>query len=74
MLAGRLSPAALVAWYTGWVPDAARLRVQNFVFPNLPLPSYRRRDRAQLKMREFYISILQKRRESPEEVRRALPL
>ncbi|TNY21133.1 cytochrome P450 [Rhodotorula diobovata] len=39
----------------------------NFVFPNLPLPSYRRRDRAQLKMREFYISILQKRRESPEE-------
>ncbi|GAA5910199.1 hypothetical protein JCM6882_001770 [Rhodosporidiobolus microsporus] len=39
----------------------------NFVFPNLPLPSYRRRDRAQLKMREFYISILKKRRESPEE-------
>ncbi|GAA5821708.1 hypothetical protein JCM11251_000983 [Rhodosporidiobolus azoricus] len=39
----------------------------NFVFPNLPLPSYRRRDRAQLKMREFYISILKKRRESTEE-------
>ncbi|GAA5853817.1 hypothetical protein JCM8547_007460 [Rhodosporidiobolus lusitaniae] len=39
----------------------------NFVFPNLPLPSYRRRDRAQLKMREFYISILEKRRASTEE-------
>ncbi|GAA6010841.1 hypothetical protein JCM10207_003954 [Rhodosporidiobolus poonsookiae] len=39
----------------------------NFVFPNLPLPSYRRRDRAQLKMREFYMSILAKRRASPEE-------
>jgi len=39
------------------------------VFPNLPLPSYRRRDRAQLKMREFYISILEKRRASPDEVR-----
>ncbi|KPV73978.1 uncharacterized protein RHOBADRAFT_16174, partial [Rhodotorula graminis WP1] len=39
----------------------------NFVFPNLPLPSYRRRDRAQLKMREFYISILEKRRASPDE-------
>lgn len=41
---------------------------QNFVFPNLPLPSYRRRDRAQLKMREFYISILEKRRQSTDEV------
>ncbi|GAA5972400.1 hypothetical protein JCM11641_001826 [Rhodosporidiobolus odoratus] len=39
----------------------------NFVFPNLPLPSYRRRDRAQLKMREFYISILEKRRASGQE-------
>ncbi|GAA5871739.1 hypothetical protein JCM16303_000850 [Sporobolomyces ruberrimus] len=39
----------------------------NFVFPNLPLPSYRRRDRAQLKMREFYISILEKRRASTDE-------
>lgn len=42
---------------------------QNFVFPNLPLPSYRRRDRAQLKMREFYVSILEKRRNSLDEVR-----
>ncbi|GAA5996010.1 cytochrome P450 [Rhodotorula paludigena] len=39
----------------------------NFVFPNLPLPSYRRRDRAQLKMREFYVSILEKRRNSLDE-------
>ncbi|KZP22784.1 cytochrome P450 [Athelia psychrophila] len=34
----------------------------NFMFPNLPLPSYRRRDRAQLKMSQFYTDILQKRR------------
>lgn len=45
---------------------------QNFVFPNLPLPSYRRRDVAQAKMREFYIDILQRRRASTDEVRRAL--
>ena len=45
-----------------------RVRAQNFVFPNLPLPSYRRRDRAQAKMREFYVSILEKRRASTDEV------
>ncbi|KZT52203.1 lanosterol 14-alpha-demethylase [Calocera cornea HHB12733] len=35
----------------------------NFMFPNLPLPSYRRRDKAQKAMSDFYLSILQKRRE-----------
>nr|QOY57382.1 14 alpha-demethylase [Neophysopella meliosmae-myrianthae] len=35
----------------------------NFVFPNLPLPSYRRRDRAQVEMTKFYQSIIQQRRE-----------
>ncbi|BGP19235.1 hypothetical protein JCM10213_007030 [Rhodosporidiobolus nylandii] len=39
----------------------------NFVFPNLPLPSYRRRDQAQAKMSEFYQSILRKRRASTDE-------
>ncbi|GAA5899395.1 hypothetical protein JCM6882_009107 [Rhodosporidiobolus microsporus] len=39
----------------------------NFVFPYLPLPAYRRRDRAQAIMREFYLSILKKRRASNEE-------
>ncbi|GAA5869659.1 hypothetical protein JCM8547_005099 [Rhodosporidiobolus lusitaniae] len=39
----------------------------NFVFTNLPLPSFRRRDRAQAKMREFYLSILKKRRALTEE-------
>ncbi|KAG0151884.1 hypothetical protein CROQUDRAFT_667588 [Cronartium quercuum f. sp. fusiforme G11] len=34
----------------------------NFVFPNLPLPSYRRRDRAQVAMRNFYLNIIQQRR------------
>ncbi|KAJ7593343.1 lanosterol 14-alpha-demethylase [Mycena floridula] len=35
----------------------------NFLFPNLPLENYRKRDRAQKKMSEFYISKIQKRRE-----------
>ncbi|KAF8348812.1 lanosterol 14-alpha-demethylase [Amanita rubescens] len=34
----------------------------NFLFPNLPLESYRRRDRAQEKMSQFYIDIIRKRR------------
>ncbi|KAK9893592.1 cytochrome P450 [Cystobasidium minutum MCA 4210] len=36
----------------------------NFMFPNLPLPSYRRRDEAHIKMRKFYLGIMEKRRES----------
>ena len=36
----------------------------NFVFPNLPLPSYRRRDIAHVKMRNFYLDIMKRRRES----------
>lgn len=34
----------------------------NFLFPNLPLPAYKRRDRAQKEMSDFYMSIIQKRR------------
>jgi sterol 14-demethylase len=34
------------------------------MFPNLPLPSYRRRDEAHIKMRNFYMDIMTKRRES----------
>ncbi|EIW79988.1 cytochrome P450 [Coniophora puteana RWD-64-598 SS2] len=34
----------------------------NFMFPNLPLDSYRRRDRAQQKMSQFYVEIITKRR------------
>ncbi|TFK99455.1 cytochrome P450 [Pterulicium gracile] len=33
----------------------------NFLFPNLPLPSYRKRDAANKKMTEFYVDILRKR-------------
>lgn len=33
----------------------------NFMFPNLPLPSYRRRDIAQKKMAQFYLGIMEKR-------------
>ena len=36
----------------------------NFLFPNLPLPSYKRRDRAQKAMSEFYIDLIRKRKES----------
>jgi sterol 14alpha-demethylase len=41
----------------------------NFMFPNLPLESYRKRDRAQKKMADFYISIIQARREGTSAVR-----
>ncbi|KDQ19313.1 hypothetical protein BOTBODRAFT_27902 [Botryobasidium botryosum FD-172 SS1] len=33
----------------------------NLMFPSLPLPSYRRRDRAQQAMSDFYVNILNKR-------------
>ncbi|KAF8896469.1 cytochrome P450 [Infundibulicybe gibba] len=35
----------------------------NFLFPNLPLESYRRRDRAHLQMSKFYVDIVKKRRQ-----------
>jgi sterol 14alpha-demethylase len=42
----------------------------NFMFPSLPLESYRKRDRAQKKMSDFYVSIIQQRRNgTAEEVR-----
>lgn len=34
----------------------------NFLFPNLPLESYRKRDRAHKKMSEFYVDIIKKRK------------
>jgi sterol 14-demethylase len=34
----------------------------NWLFPNLPLPSYRRRDIAQKAMSDFYVGIIEKRR------------
>ncbi|KII85181.1 hypothetical protein PLICRDRAFT_94760 [Plicaturopsis crispa FD-325 SS-3] len=34
----------------------------NFLFPNLPLESYRKRDRAQKKMSDFYVKIIENRR------------
>ena len=33
----------------------------NFMFPNLPLPAYRRRDRAHKMMSDFYVNIIRKR-------------
>lgn len=40
----------------------------NFLFPNLPLESYRKRDRAHKKMSDFYIDIIKKRRQNPADV------
>jgi sterol 14-demethylase len=40
----------------------------NFLFPNLPLESYRRRDRAHKKMSEYYVDIIQRRRKSNGDV------
>jgi sterol 14-demethylase len=34
----------------------------NFLFPNLPLESYRKRDRAHKKMSDFYVDIIKRRR------------
>ncbi|KAF5346750.1 hypothetical protein D9756_010376 [Leucocoprinus leucothites] len=34
----------------------------NFLFPNLPLPSYRKRDIAHKKISDFYVNIIQQRR------------
>lgn len=39
----------------------------NFMFPDLPLPSYRRRDVAQKKMSKFYVDIIQRRRSGVSE-------
>ena len=41
----------------------------NFMFPNLPLESYRKRDRAQKKMAEFFIDIIKARKEGTSTVR-----
>jgi len=40
----------------------------NFAFPNLPLPSYRRRDRAQKAMSDFYLSFIRKRQSGESDV------
>lgn len=40
----------------------------HWMFENLPLPSYRKRDDAQRKMTEFYLSIMNKRREGNSDV------
>ncbi|THU77363.1 cytochrome P450 [Dendrothele bispora CBS 962.96] len=38
----------------------------NFLFPNLPLENYRKRDVAQRKMSEFYVDIIRKRKEGKQ--------
>lgn len=41
----------------------------NWMFPNLPLESYRRRDRAHIKMSQFYVDIIKRRRNGNDDVR-----
>jgi sterol 14alpha-demethylase len=45
----------------------------NFMFPNLPLESYRKRDRAQKRMSEFYVNIIRKRKALGNDVRSPSP-
>lgn len=40
----------------------------NFMFPNLPLPSYKRRDEAQKAMSDFYLKIMENRRKGESDV------
>jgi sterol 14alpha-demethylase len=42
-------------WFKGFTP-------LNFLFPNLPLPSYRRRDQAHIQMRDLFLKIMKERR------------
>ena len=44
----------------------------NMMFPNLPLPSYKRRDEANLKMTKLYASIIKRRRDEDDNVRQFL--
>ena len=46
----------------------------NFLFPSLPLPSYRRRDIAHQKMRKLFMSIIQNRRDTQDMVSSRPPL
>jgi sterol 14alpha-demethylase len=41
----------------------------NWMFPNLPLESYRKRDRAHIKMSQLYVDIIKKRRNGSVDVR-----
>jgi sterol 14-demethylase len=41
----------------------------NWLFPNLPLPSYKKRDKAQRAMSDFYVKIIEKRRAENRMVR-----
>jgi sterol 14-demethylase len=42
----------------------------NMMFPNLPLPSYRKRDKAQKRMSDFYVNIMEKRKGGDHQVGR----
>lgn len=46
----------------------------NFLFPNLPLESYRKRDVAQKAMSDFYVDLVRKRQTNPVEVCFSPPL
>ena len=43
----------------------------NFMLPNVPFPANARRDAAQLKLSNLFVSIIKERRAHPEQVRAA---
>ena len=45
----------------------------NFLFPYLPLPSYWKRDRAQKEMSDFYLGIIESRRNGESDVSQSPP-
>jgi sterol 14-demethylase len=62
-LQGKEVRAALDKTFAGLYHDLdGGFKPINFVFPNLPLPSYWKRDKAHVKMRHFYLNILERRR------------
>lgn len=69
-LQGKEVRAAMDAKFARWMEDLDKgFTGLNFLFPNLPLPSYKRRDAAQRAMSNFYLDIMRRRREGEGGVR-----
>lgn len=68
-LQGKEVRSALNAQFARWLEDLDKgFTPINFMFPNIPLPNNRKRDAAQRNMSQFYLDIIQKRREGESEV------
>lgn len=64
----RLSPCRIERSEKDWSLSSITISLAalppSLRLPNLPVPSYRRRDEAHIKMIKFYLDIMQRRRES----------